>query len=146
MRIRVRLLEKCDRRLAFVKLLKNHGDLGLKEAKDLMEDIEDKFKRKTGEYVEFDIISNEKLKSFKEDLISDDIKLHIIGGKEWTRELRLLSLVGDKEDSLKFIEDNMLVSHNILNKILKLAFDKLSNEDVIEIIDEISKEFNFDEI
>jgi len=28
----------------------------------------------------------------------------------------------------------------------KLAFDKLSNDDVIEIIDEISKEFNFDEI
>lgn len=144
MRIRVRLLEKCDRRLSFVKLLKNYGNIGLKEAKDLMEDIEDKIE--TGEYVEFDIISNEKLKSFKEDLISDDIKLHIIGGKEWTRELRLLSLIGDKEDSLKFIEDNMLVSHNILNKILKLAFDKLSNEDVIEIIDEISKEFNFDEI
>jgi len=146
MRIRVRLLEKYDRRLSFVKLLKNYGNLGLKEAKDLMEDIEDKFNKSPGEYVEFDIMSNEKLKSFKEDLISDDIKLHIIGGKEWTRELRLLSLVGDKEDSLKFIEDNMLVSHNILNKILKLAFDKLSNEDVIEIIDEISKEFNFDEI
>lgn len=146
MRIRVRLLEKCDRRLSFVKLLKNYGNIGLKEAKDLMEDIEDKFNKSPGEYVEFDIMSNEKLKSFKEDLISDDIKLHIIGGKEWTRELRLLSLIGDKEDSLKFIEDNMLVSHNILNKILKLAFDKLSNEDVIEIIDEISKEFNFDEI
>ena len=75
MRIRVRLLEKCDRRLAFVKLLKEYGDIGLKEA-----------------------------------------------------------------------EDNVLISHNILNKILKLAFDKLSNDDVIEIIDEISKEFNFDEI
>lgn len=146
MRIRVRLLEKCDRRLAFVKLLKEYGDIGLKEAKDLMEDIEDKFKRETGEYVEFDIISNEKLKSFKEYLIRDNISLHIIGGIEWTRELRLLSLVGDKEDSLRFIEDNVLISHNILNKILKLAFDKLSNDDVIEIIDEISKEFNFDEI
>lgn len=146
MRIRVRLLENCDRRLAFVKRLKEYGDIGLKEAKDLMEDIEDKFKRKTGEYVEFDIMSNEKLKSFKDDLIRDNISLHIIGGLEWTRELRLLSLVGDKEDSIRFIEDNVLISNNILNKILKLAFDKLSNEDVIEIIDEISKEFNFDEI
>ena len=28
----------------------------------------------------------------------------------------------------------------------RLPFDKLSNDDVIEILNEISKEFNFDEI
>lgn len=144
MRIRVRLLANCDRRLAFCKTLMEYTGLGLKEAKDLMDDIEDKFKRKTDEYVEFDIISNDKLKLFKEALISQDILLHIIGGKEWTREFRLLSLVGDKEDSLKFIEDNMLECHK--NRIIKLAFDKLSNSDVIELLNEISKEFNFDEI
>ena len=146
MRIRVRLLANCDRRLAFCKILKEYTGLGLKEAKDLMDDIEDKFRRKTDEYVEFDIISSDKLMFFKEALISQDILLHIIGGKEWIRELRLLSLVGDKEDTLRFIEDNISINHNISNRIIKLAFDKLSNSDVIELLNEISKEFNFDEL
>ena len=145
MKIRVRLLEKCNSKLPFVKILKEYTGLGLKESKDLMEDIADKIN--TNEFVEFDIYTNERLSLFKKDLESHNIKMHIIGGKEWTRELRLLSLVGDKEDVLHFINDNsFLLDGDISLKILKLAFDKLSSEDIIEILNLISNEYNFDEV
>lgn len=145
MKIRVRLLEKCNSKLPFVKILKEYTGLGLKDAKDLMEDIENKIN--TNEFVEFDIWTNERLSLFKKDLESQDIKMHIIGGKEWTRELRLLSLVGDKEDVLNFINDNsFLLDGDISLKILKLAFNKLSSEDIIEILNLISNEYNFDEV
>lgn len=117
----------------FVKILKNHTGLGLKDSKDICDRLHELPYRP----VEFlldspvDINPNEYAKSFREELSEMGLES---GGTDFERNRKLLVLgLGDKEDYVSFLEEAMINQ----KELLTLALNKLSKDDLKEIFDNI---------
>ena len=136
MKVKLQIKKNCQTKLMLVKILKNHTGLGLKDSKDIC----DKLHELPYRPVEFlldtpvDINPNEYAKSFKEELSEMGLEFDMSGGTDFERNRKLLMLgLGDKEDYVSFLEENLIDQKELLNLVL----NKLSKDDLKEIFDNI---------
>lgn len=131
--------------LQFVKIIKEHTGLGLKDAKDLSDDIKIIYDRSYNKWVELDIITDSY--SLKKDISYQGFRVEIIDQTE-ERNLKLMSIgLGDKSDLIESISKELSIElyskvknelSNDLDNIFKSYFEKLlidfSDEKLIEIL------------
>lgn len=143
-KIRIKVLSECDSRnkLYVVKLIKECTELGLKEAKWMADDmfscvgvvkeieLKEPYLKRDGET--FNPLKEiMKIKNYGD--------FQVTGGISWLRDSKMLSLgIGDTEDYARFMSECITYNDVDENKrILELIFNKLSKEDLVELVNQI---------
>lgn len=142
-KLKIKLLSKCDSKLQVVKLIKDCTGLGLKQAKDLADEmfncvglvkeieLKEPYLNSNGIlFNPFEEFTN-KIKTFGDFQVS--------GGISWERDLKMLSLgVADTEDYVNFVSEYMTLNNTEENKkILDVLFNKLQKQDLIDLVNQI---------
>ena len=141
MKVRLFLHKKCERKLAFVKILHENTRIrgyGLVNCKNICEDIFDNFETGNLRNVEFEVDDRDKLfNDLKEFYSVSEFSLN--GGVQHDRDVKILQLgLGEKEDyvnyfieNIKFLDDDQIIklfnniSVYLTNDNLKETFNKL---------------------
>jgi hypothetical protein len=126
--------------LAFIKIIKDHTGLGLKDAKYLGDDIKKSYVNNRRTYYEIEIYTSPK--ELKDDLNDIGLYVDIIDrGRE--RDIKLTSLIGDKSDVSDTLSD--IVSSDLYMKVVQR-----NTEDLMDIFKDYFKEllmeFNDDDL
>jgi len=136
MKVKVKIKKNCQTKIMFIKILKNHTGLGLKDSKEICDRLHELPYRP----VEFlldspvDINPNEWAKSFREELSEMGLEFDMSDGTDFERNRKLLMLgLGEKEDYVSFLEEAMINK----KELLTIALNKLSKDDLKEIFDNI---------
>lgn len=141
-KLRFKLLSKCDNKLQVVKLIKDCTGLGLKQSKD----IADEMFNNIGLVREIELIEpylkeGKTFNPFEEftTKIKDFGDFQVTGGLSWERDSKMLGIgIGELEDYLNFISEFMSYNNLDENKmILKSIFSKLNKEDLVELVNKI---------
>lgn len=126
--------------LAFVKIIKEHTGLGLKDAKYLGDDVKKSYVNNRRTYYEIEICTNPK--KFKDDLTDIGLYVDVID-RERERDIKLTSLIGDKSDISETLSD--IVSSDLYMKVVQM-----NTRDLIDVFKEYFKqllmEFNEDDL
>ena len=142
MKIKIKLLSKCENKLQVVKLIKDCTKLGLRESKDITDYLFQNIgKSKEIElvepYIKTDILitPSELIKE-----INNLGEFKISGGISWERDFKLLSLgIGDKGDYLKFFSEYLNFNEKDFNNILlDKIISKIEKEKLVEILNELN--------
>lgn len=143
-KIRIKLLSKCENKLAVVKLIKDCTKLGLRESKDIADEMFDNIGlSKEIELTDPYIKDGELINPYER--FTSNIKNYgnflVNGGKSWERESKMLGIgVGDIDDYCGFIIEHITSSGFEEGKdILNLILSKLDKDTLIEIVNKISK-------
>lgn len=134
--IKIKLTNDCDRKLQFVKNVKELCGLGLKESKDIV----DKVCQKPYTPFEFEVPMGITTKEVYDKLTYnlDNNIFEINGGTQWQREIKMLQLgVGERLDYLDFIKQHIQTNFGNSEEILTFVLDKLTQEQLQETIDNI---------
>lgn len=141
-KLRFKLLSKCDSKLQVVKLIKDCTGLGLKQSKDIADEMFNKIGLvKEIELVEPYLKEGKTFNPFEEftTKIKDFGDFQVTGGLSWERDSKMLGIgIGELEDYLNFISEFMSYNNLDENKmILESIFSKLNKEDLVEIVNKI---------
>ena len=141
-KLRIKLLSKCENKLQVVKLIKDCTGLGLKDSKDIADDMFNKI----GLVREIEIVEpytkdGKVFNPFEEftTKINQFGDFRVTGGLSWERDSKMLGLgIGETEDYATFVSDYMSYNNLEENKIiLEVIFSKLNKEDLIELVNQI---------
>lgn len=138
-KIKIVCISKTNSKLAFVKLLKEFADLGLKDSKDLVDQLNE-----YNDSVEFDYESNvehlyDKLSTFRRELEHIGMYLVTCLGAEMEREHKLLSIgIGERQEYVDFLNGYMKVFKNF-DDVLKLALSYLSDDELVDVVSKLEK-------
>jgi hypothetical protein len=141
-KLRIKLLSKCENKLQVVKLIKDCTGLGLKDSKDIADDMFNKI----GLVREIEIVEpytkdGKVFNPFEEftTKINQFGDFQVTGGLSWERDSKMLGLgIGETEDYATFVSDYMSYNNLQENKIiLEVLFSKLNKEDLIELVNKI---------
>ena len=141
-KLRIKLLSKCENKLQVVKLIKDCTGLGLKDSKDIADDMFNKI----GLVREIEIVEpytkdGKVFNPFEEftTKINQFGDFQVTGGLSWERDSKMLGLgIGETEDYATFVSDYMSYNNLEENKIiLEVLFSKLNKEDLIELVNKI---------
>lgn len=136
---------KESQRLAFVKALKDLTGLGLKESKDLADDLNYTFDRMGVSRKTIELSGADVLKKIKDFQIA--IKENCSGsynslGTEHSREMKMLMLgIGEKEHYVDFISDIITICDDS-NEIIKEVLNELPKEKLNDILNKINNRLN----
>ena len=134
-KVKIKLKGDCTNLLQFVKNIKELCDLGWKDSKAIV----DKTSIRPYRPVEIAIPSWVSVKEAHEKLnynLGDIIEVN--GGTQWQREIKMLQLeVGEREDYINFISQNILTGFCNSEDLITFALQKLNNEELIEILNKI---------
>jgi hypothetical protein len=136
-KLKIKLRSNCLAKLVFVKLIKDTTGLGLREAKDLVDQICD------SEYPTINISfpNLNLLNKFRSEIVNVSFydEPPIIGlSIEDQRELKMLEIgIGDRSDYINFIAQNILTGFGNSDELLIFILQKFNKEDLIEIINKI---------
>jgi len=144
--IRIKLINQCAGKLQFVKNIKELLGLGLKDSKDIVDNICNiPFKS-----VELEIPMNKSISDVKkllDDLswtnISRDDEIafynyEINGGLQWQREANMLKLgIGSRQDYLDFIKQSIQTNFGNSEELITFVLNKLSDEQLKETLEKI---------
>jgi hypothetical protein len=138
--LRIKLLEPTPNKLAFVKLIKYCSGLGLREAKDLCDEL-----HKSPHLVQdMPLLPTDDVdysKRFKSEIKNVGGKFLVNGGIQWERNIKMLKLgIGDESDYSEFIKDYILNGLVDSENLLTLALSKLSENDIKEVFNKINLE------
>jgi len=143
-KIRIKLVSPTSNKLAFVKLIKDCSDMGLKEAKDIcdflhanpgvVKEFETRKVDSNGNHIDF-------RKKFANDIKSIDGKFIVNGGSQWERDVKMLKLgIGDTSDYCEVIKENILNSLDNSEELLNFVLSKLSKKELEEVFNKINIE------
>lgn len=150
--IKIKLVEPTAEKLAFVKLIKDCSGLGLKEAKDLCDDLHryphivrempirdwESYDYTTGKSTP---ATTDYRKKFATEIKNISGKFIVNGGVQWERNVKMLKLgIADKSDYIDFMKDCILNKFDNSEDILTFVLDKLSKEDLQEIFNKANIE------
>ncbi len=141
MKIKIKLLYKCENKLQVVKLIKDCTKLGLRESKDITDYLfqnigKSKEIELVDPYIKTDILITPS-ELIKEINNFGDFK--ITGSISWERDVKLLSLgIGDKSDYLKFFSEYLNFNEKDFNNILDKIISKIDKEKLVEILNELN--------
>ena len=144
--VRIKLVNQCAGKLQFVKNIKELLGLGLKDSKDIVDNICNiPFKS-----VELEIPMNKSISDVKkllDDLSwtsisrDDEISFYnyeINGGVQWQREANMLKLgIGSREDYLDFIKQSIQTNFGNSEELITFVLNKLSDEQLHETLEKI---------
>ena len=137
--------KKESQRLAFVKGLKELTGLGLKEAKDLADDLNYNFDRmgtskKTIELGGADVLK--KIRDFQIYVKENCSGMYNSLGTEHAREMKMLMLgIGEKEHYVDFISDTINACDDS-NELIKEILNELPKEKLNDILIKINNRLN----
>lgn len=135
--IKVKLINDCNNKLRFVKNVKDLCDLGLRDAKDIVDRICQKPYTPFEFEVPIDITTKEVYDKLTYELAPDNI-LEINGGTQWQREIKMLQLgVGERQDYIDFLKQHIQTNFGNSEEMLTFVLDKLTQEQLQETIDKI---------
>jgi hypothetical protein len=150
--IRIKLIEPTSEKLKFVKLIKDCSGLGLRESKDLCDNLHN-FPNLSQEMPvrDWDLIdyntgvksasNTDYLQKFVSELHHINGKFIINGGVQWERNVKMLKLgVAEKADYSEFCKNYILGKFENSDQMLTFALEKLSKEDLQEIFDKTNIE------
>ena len=146
--IRMQLKQQVVSKLAFVKLIKECTDLGLKDAKFIADDLQSNLERGHKIYKEIhlkggvDGLGNSYIRIFQKGIVDLGIDAFMTGGLVWERNFKMLSLgIGEVSDYSDFIIEYVnSIDREHGKDIIGFMVDKLSKKDLEEIFSNISKE------
>ena len=142
MMLRMKLLSKCDNKLQVVKLIKDCSGLGLKDSKDIADEmfnhiglvgeieLREPYLKDGKTFLTFEEFTT-KIKDFGD--------FQVTGGLSWERDAKMLGLgIGETEDYANFVSEYMTLNNIKENKmILEILFSKLKKEDLVELVNKI---------
>jgi hypothetical protein len=141
-KIRMKLISECKNKLQVVKLIKDCTGLGLKDSKDIADDMFNNI----GLVKEINL-AKPYIRDGKTFNPYDEFtkKIHnfghfqVTGGLSWERDAKMLGIgVGDIEDYAHFVSDYMSYNNTDENRIiLENLFSKLDKKDLIELVNKI---------
>jgi len=150
--IKIKLVEPTPNKLAFVKLIKECSGLGLKESKDLCDDLHNYpiivREMPIRDWKDYDYSTGKSTpattdyrKKFTTEIKDVGGRFIVNGGVQWERNVKMLSLgIGDKTDYAEFMKDYILNKFDNSEDILTFVLDKLSKEDLQEIFNKTNIE------
>lgn len=139
--IRIKLITPTPNKLAFVKLIKECSGLGLRESKDLCDEL-----HRNPHIVQHMPIQNSNGSINYRTHFANEIKyvggeFLVNGGIQWDRNVKMLKLgIGDEVDYVDFIKDYILNGFAGSENILNLALSKLPKNDIQEVFNTINLE------
>lgn len=142
MKIRFKLLSRCDNKLQVVKLIKDCTGLGLKDSKDiadlmftnigLVREIElcEPYVREGSLFNPYEQFTT-KIRDFGD--------FELTGGLSWERDAKMLGLgIGELEDYVNFVSEYLTLNNAEQNKIiLESIFSKLEKKDLVDLVNKI---------
>lgn len=137
-KVRIKMLEPSKSKLYLVKALKDVTGLGLREAKDLIDDLH------SGREVKTIVSSREGVIELK-SRFNEHGKFIINGGIEYQRNIQLLQLeLGESDEYINEISDRIFYQLDDENSklLLNFALSKLSHQQLIEIFTESNSFIN----
>ena len=150
--IKIKLVEPTTQKLAFVKLIKECSGLGLKEAKDLCDDLHNHphivREMPIRDWESYDYTTSKStpaITDFRKKFITEiknvGGRFVVNGGVQWDRNVKMLKLgISDKSDYTEFMKDYILNKFDNSEDILTFVLDKLSKEDLQEIFNKTNIE------
>jgi len=121
-------------------LIKDTTGLGLKESKDIADRA---FYNYLNQYpiTEIEFPNEESLQKFRSEIVNIGFaqETPIIGiSLEDERELKVLQIgLGEREDYINFISQNILTGFCNSEELINFALQKLNNDDLVEILNKI---------
>lgn len=139
MKIKLACVKKPEQKLLFVKTIKMATDLGLKEVKD----IADFLFSNLNIPVEIDLVDNpdktdglSSIDYLTKNLPNCGGKTKILGGKDWQRDFKMLSIgIGDEQDYVIFLLEYLDMYRK--KEVLKEVLENLHKEQLVSIINKI---------
>lgn len=150
--IKIKLVEPTPNKLAFVKLIKDCSGLGLKESKDLCDELHNRpsivQEMPIRDWESYDYTTGKSTpaitdfrKKFATEIKNVGGRFVVNGGVQWERNVKMLSLgIADKPDYAEFMKDYILNKFDNSEDILTFVLDKLSKEDLQEIFNKTNIE------
>jgi len=157
--IKIKLVEPTPNKLAFVKLIKDCSGLGLREAKDLCDNLHgnpekvhempirdwESMDYNTEEYWSMDGKKTPAITDFRKKFTTEiknvGGRFIVNGGVQWDRNVKMLTLgIAEKSDYIEFMKDYILNKFDNSEDMLNFVLDKISKEDLQEIFNKINIE------
>lgn len=136
--VRIKMLEPSKFKLHLVKALKDVTGLGIREAKDLIDDLHSWREVKT-------VVSTREGVIELKSRFNEYGKFIINGGIEYQRNIQLLQLeLGNSDEYINEISDRIFYQLSDENSklLLNFALSKLSHQQLIEIFTESNSFIN----
>ncbi len=131
--IKLKLIEKAESKLQLVKLIKDCSGLGLRESKDICDNLHAGMTQ-TFETRQDGIVNYAK--KFREEIKNCGGKFIVSGGTEFLREFKMLDLgIGDNEDYVDFIVEYFENNFEDQKDFLKFVLSNLKREELISIFE-----------
>lgn len=138
--LRIKLIVPTPNKLAFVKLIKDCSGLGLRESKDLCDELHKNpnlvqhMPLRPNDDVDYSIHFRNEIKNVGGEFL-------VNGSIQWDRNVKMLKLgIGDESDYSEFIKDYILNGLVDSENLLTLALSKLSEKDIKEVFNKINLE------
>ena len=131
-KIRIKMLEPSNSKLHLVKTLKDLSDLGLRDAKNIVDDLHN------GLTTQVFLKKREDVNTLKKSF-NEWGKFTITGGVEHERNIQLLSLeLGENQEYVDEISDRIFfqLDDETSQLLLNFALSKLSRKQLIEVFNE----------
>jgi len=150
--IKIKLVEPTPNKLAFVKLIKDCSGLGLREAKDLCDNIhgnpEKVHEMPIRDWESMDYNTGKTTpaitdfrKKFNTEIKNVGGRFIVNGGVQWDRNVKMLTLgIAEKSDYIEFMKDYILNKFGNSEDLLTFVLDKISKEDLQEIFNKTNIE------
>ena len=141
-KLRFKLLSKCENKLQVVKLIKDCTGLGLRESKDIADEMFNHIGLVKEIKLAKPYIRDGKTFNPYEEFtknIHEFGDFQVTGGLSWERDSKMLSIgLGDIEDYANFVSEYMSYNNSEENKmILETIFNKLEKKDLVELVNKI---------
>ena len=146
--IRMQLKTQVSSKLAFVSLIKECTDLGLRDAKFIADDLQDNLNKGVRTYKEIhlkggiDDFGSSYIRTFQKGISDLGIDAFVTGGLSWERNFKMLSIgLGEDSDYSNFIIEYVNSIDRVHGQeVIGFMVEKLSKKDLEEIFSKISKE------
>ena len=146
-KIEIKLQEPSSHKLQLVKLVKVCSGLGLKVSKDLVDNLhqypEKAHSMPIRDWETWDTNTGAKTPAVRDYLqhfigeleLLPSGKFTITGGKEWTRDMKLMQLgMADKDSIIETLSDYILNKWSDSKEVLEVALSKLEIWELIEVV------------
>lgn len=139
--IKIKLLEGTPNKLTLVKLIKDCSGLGLKESKEICDNLH----HFPGNVQSFETRQDGIInyaKKFREDIKTCGGKFTVSGGQEFIREYKMLDLgIGENQDYTDFIIEYFENNFEDQKDFLKFVLSKLKREELISIFEKTKETY-----
>lgn len=139
--ISIKLIYPSNTKLKLVKLIKDCSGLGLKDSKDICDELHSN----PGKSVKMQVLpvatdGTNYIRKFINELKEVDGMFEVTGGREWQRNYKMLAIgLGDRSEYVDFISEHISDNRTLeeSKNLIKFIIEKLSKKEIEEIFSKI---------